>query len=268
MGDSRQPRIGVSGGAVDLRIDIDGITAACVHEGQRHGWEVEFLEADSESSLVAMRRPGAAGSKGLYVSAGIHGDEPAPPLAVLRLLKQNAWPEDLNLWVCPCLNPGGFRRNRRENAMGVDLNRQYHRPDDVQPETARHIDWLDRQGRFDAALCLHEDWESQGFYLYELLRDEERSLARSVLDSVAGASSIDRADQIDGMPAEGGMITPRGDYASMMEEWPEAIWLMERKTELCYTFETSSADPLILRVAAQVRAVNAAARALSRGGSQ
>jgi len=49
----------------------------------------------------------------------------------------------------------------------------------------------------------------------------------------------------------------------MMEEWAEAIWLMENKTDVSYTLETSSADPLILRVAAQVKAVNAVAKRLS-----
>lgn len=263
MGETRQNLTGASGGRLDLRIDIDGIVAACVEEGRRHGWEIETLETDSETNLALMRRQGAPGSKGLYISAGMHGDEPAPPLAVLRLLKQNAWPAGLSLWLCPCLNPTGFRRNLRENESGVDLNRQYHLPKDIQKEIVRHVEWLNRQGRFDAALCLHEDWESQGFYLYELLRKEGDSLASDVLDAVKGVSSIEQAEQIDGMAAKGGVIAPRGDFGAMMEEWPEAIWLMEKKTDVCYTFETSSADPLILRVAAQVKAVNSAAMTLA-----
>ena len=28
--------------------------------------------------------------------------------------------------------------------------------------------WLARQPNFDLAVCVHEDWESVGFYLYEL----------------------------------------------------------------------------------------------------
>ncbi len=193
----------------------------------------------------------------------MHGDEPAPPLAVLRLLRQDAWPANLDLTVFPCLNPTGFRRSQRENEQGVDLNRQYHLPADVQTETARHVEWLERQARFDLAVCLHEDWESRGFYLYELLRDERDSLAVEILESVKGVCPVDHSDRIDGMEAKGGVIAPRGEFGKMLEEWPEAIWLVEKKTDVCYTLETASADPLILRVAALVKAVNVVAKQLS-----
>jgi hypothetical protein len=53
--------------------------------------------------------------KHIYISAGIHGDEPAGPLAVLRLFQDNKWPAHLNLWLIPCLNPLGFVHNRRGN---------------------------------------------------------------------------------------------------------------------------------------------------------
>ena len=61
----------------------------------------------------------------IYLSTGIHGDEPAGPLAALRLLQENQWPANAELWFCPCLNPMGFVLNRRENDQGIDLNRQY-----------------------------------------------------------------------------------------------------------------------------------------------
>jgi protein MpaA len=263
MGHSRQSSIGSSGGIVDQSVDIGAIVAACVAEGDRRGWSVETLEVSQDLELIALCRPAGATAKRLYISSGMHGDEPAPPLAVLRLLRQNAWPTSLDLTLCPCLNPTGFRRAQRENVNGVDLNRQYHLPEDVQPEIAAHVGWLDRQKRFDAALCLHEDWESRGFYLYELLRDENDSLADAILESVKGACSIDRSDRIDGMEARSGVIAPRGEFGRMMDEWPEAIWLMENRTDVSYTLETSSADPLILRVAALVRAVNAVAQRLA-----
>jgi len=263
MGESSHDGIGAFGHSVDRRIDMDGIVAACVAEGMRHGWVAETLEPDSDTPLTVMRRCGEPDGKTLYVSAGMHGDEPAPPLAILRLLRRNAWSAGLNLLVCPCLNPTGFRHGRRENKDGIDLNRQYHLPTAAPSEPRKHVEWLRSQGRIDAALCLHEDWESLGFYLYELLRDERDSLARDVLESVKGGSAVDFSNQIDGMAAKEGVIAPRGDYGEMLQEWPEAIWLIENKTDLCYTFETSSANPLILRVAAQVNAVNTVAARLA-----
>ena len=57
------------------------------------------------------------------------------------------WPDDAEIWLCPCLNPTGFPRNTRENAGGVDLNRDYkHRRS---AEVRAHIAWLQRQPNFD-----------------------------------------------------------------------------------------------------------------------
>ncbi len=99
----------------------------------------------------------------VYISTGIHGDEPAGPLAALQLLQEDCWPKDAALWMCPCLNPTGFPLNRRENAQGIDLNRDYRHLETA--EVQAHTSWLQRQPAFDLTLCLHEDWESRGFYI-------------------------------------------------------------------------------------------------------
>ena len=44
---------------------------------------------------------------------------------MVRLLIDDQWPSDVNLWMVPCLNPGGFEKSTRENEDGVDLNRDY-----------------------------------------------------------------------------------------------------------------------------------------------
>src|SRR5204862_2637245 len=106
----------------------------------------------------------------IYMSTGIHGDEPAGPLALRQLLQQNQWPAEACLWLCPCLNPTGFPLNRRENAEGEDLNRDYRHL--VTDEIRAHVAWLKRQPKFDVTPCLHEDWESTGFYLYALNPDQ------------------------------------------------------------------------------------------------
>ncbi len=113
----------------------------------------------------------------------MHGDEPAGPLAVLRLLQEDDWPGDAAIWLCPCLNPTGFPLNRRENASGIDLNRDYRHLQSA--EVRAHVAWLERQPRFDLALCLHEDWESNGFYLYELNPENRPSFAEKILEAAA-----------------------------------------------------------------------------------
>src|SRR5438552_9917534 len=55
----------------------------------------------------------------IYISAGIHGDEPAGPLAIRQLLEEDQWPAEVSLWVLPCLNPSGSAVHRRDNSEGI-----------------------------------------------------------------------------------------------------------------------------------------------------
>ncbi len=204
--------------------------------------------------FIAYRRPAESVRNRVYLSAGMHGDEPAGPLAVLQLLQEDRWPADAAIWLCPCLNPTGFPLNRRENFRGIDLNRDYRH---LQSEEARaHVDWLEHQPRFDIALCLHEDWESHGFYVYELNPDQRASLAAGIVEAVAKVCPIERAPLIDKWPAENGVIRPPVNPAER-PQWPEALHLITHKTRLSYTLEAPSDFPLPTRVAALVTAVRA-----------
>ncbi len=75
----------------------------------------------------------------IYISTGIHGDEPAGPLAALRLIQENHWPENAEIFLLPCLNPIGFTLNRRENANGIDLNRDYRNPKSAEVLRAHRV---------------------------------------------------------------------------------------------------------------------------------
>src|SRR5205807_10234874 len=153
------------------------------------------------------------------------------------------------------LNPTGFALYRRENEEGIDLNRQYLEPQ--AQETLAHIAWLKRQPDFDLCLCLHEDWESHGFYVYELNPDNRPSLAEAMVNGVAGVCPIDRSEMIEGRPAQSGIIRPSVDPRSR-PQWPEAFYLLTHKTRLSYTLEAPSDFPLAVRVAALMSGVRAA----------
>ena len=56
----------------------------------------------------------------------IHGDECAGK-AVLRALRKTPIPEDLKVLMIPELNPDGAKAHTRQNAHGVDLNRNFAR---------------------------------------------------------------------------------------------------------------------------------------------
>ncbi len=236
------------------------------------GWREELLPVPGVGELVTLRRtardsaapgtgPGPAAGPRVYLSAGIHGDEPAGPLAVRELFAGRRWPAALELYVCPCLNPTGLALGRRENAAGADLNRDYR--DRRTPEVRAHTAWLERQPAFDLALCLHEDWEAAGFYLYELNPDGRPSVAERVVAAVAEVCPVDNSPVIDGRPARGGIIRPAVNLAER-PDWPEAFYLQAHKTRHGYTLEAPSDFPLATRVAALVRAVEVIVAAAPR----
>jgi protein MpaA len=205
-------------------------------------------------NFIAYRRQIEAPRIRVYLSTGIHGDEPAGPLAVLQLLQEDHWPSDAAIWLCPCLNPTGFVLNRRENVRSIDLNRDYRH---FQSEEVRaHVDWLREQPRFDLSLCLHEDWESNGFYLYEVNPDQRRSLAGKIVEAAAKVCPIERAPLVDNWPAENGIIRPRLNPEER-PQWPEALYLITNHTRLGYTLEAPSDFPMPARVAALVAGVRA-----------
>jgi hypothetical protein len=153
------------------------------------------------------------------------------------------------------LNPTGFALNRRENDQGIDLNRQYRSP--AAAEVVAHTRWLQRQPEFDCSLCLHEDWEARGFYVYELNADDRPALAESIVKRVADVCPIDPSDTIEGRRARDGIIRPEIDPRTR-PDWPEAFFLVTHKTRLSCTLEAPSDFPLSVRVLALVTGVNAA----------
>ncbi|HEX2860778.1 MAG TPA: M14 family metallocarboxypeptidase, partial [Lacunisphaera sp.] len=198
----------------------------------------------------------------IYLSAGMHGDEPAPPWALLRLLQENFFDARCTWFVCPLLNPTGFVRQTRENAAGLDLNRDYKAPQTA--EIQAHVSWLQLQPNFDLAVCLHEDWEATGFYLYELNPCHRPTLANVMIDAARAHVGIESGAVIDGRDSfEPGIIRPVSDPL-LRETWPEAIYLRHHHCSLDYTTETPSRLPLEQRVVVHCAAIRAAVDSFRR----
>ena len=58
----------------------------------------------------------------ILVVGAVHGNEPAG-IAIVRALEREHPSADL--WLVPSLNPDGLARDTRQNAHGVDLNRNF-----------------------------------------------------------------------------------------------------------------------------------------------
>lgn len=193
----------------------------------------------------------------VYISAGIHGDEPAGPLAVLEMVRSGFFGPEGNWALCPALNPTGLAAGTRENVDGEDLNRDYWTR--RTGEVASHIEWLKSTEAPSCFISLHEDWETNGFYFYEINCGEDcPERAHSILNAVSPWFPPEPAELIDGHAIrEQGWIyhVPEAD---LPENWPEAIFLAKSGCCLSFTFETPSSAGLRDRVAAHVAAVEAA----------
>ncbi len=199
---------------------------------------------------------------GLYVSAGIHGDEPAATEGLLQwaetrlpALVRGRCP--LPLLILPCLNPWGLVNNCRSNEEGKDLNRLFDR-DDVTPIRAWKQLVADR--RFALALALHEDYDARGTYLYETHR-RAPDWGADLLARCQGTLPLENRRRIEGRTFRNGVFLRRRGLENIPFH-PEAIHLYLRHSPHVITFETPSEFGLARRVRAHVLLVEECVRRL------
>ncbi len=226
------------------------------------GWRGKVFGHQAGCPIHVLRRSGAsAAARRLYISAGIHGDEPAGPLALLEMVASGFDFGGLATTLCPALAPDNLRAGVRTNRNGIDLNRDYRNP--VTAEIAAHTAEIGPEPVFDACLCLHEDWEAEGAYLYEVPVHTEPGWAEALRDAMARVIPADPRPKIDGRAAVAGIIRPP-EPIEARPQWPESLWLASLGHRRLFTVETPSALPLARRVAAQQAAVRALCALLAR----
>jgi murein peptide amidase A len=214
-----------------------------------------FAQAE-DFKLYYLKSPALTKNSGIYVSAGIHGDEPATTEGLVTWAERNASKlAKLPLFILPCLNPWGLRLNIRLDQSGIDLNRAFAR-DDVPVIAALRL--LMKGQRFTLALHLHEDYDAQGIYLYEI-EGEEPYLGATLLKAARSIIPIDPRTKIDTGHARIGVIRRRLDprHFQLLGGLPEAAYLRQNHTTHAITFETPSEYGLDERANAHVAVIDA-----------
>ena len=240
------------------RVNVDQLLIDLRNAATAAGFTVHSYGQIGNWPLYGFIRRATDGSEPqqLYISSGIHGDEPAGPLALLELLHRDALPRNHDIVLCPVLNPSGLAAGTRENTHSIDLNRDY--TDFRSVESATHRDWCQQHIQsLDLALHLHEDWEAKGFYLYELNLENLPSRSPAILAAVEAHVPIETARLIDDSPARGGIIRAKA-LPDIPEGLPEAIYFYKQFGGINHTLEAPSSVPLEKRIAALKDAVLAA----------
>ncbi len=209
-------------------------------------------------TLHYLRTPALADTGGIYMSAAIHGDEPAGSEALITWVEKNVRHlANLPLLLFPVLNPWGLINNMRANADGLDLNRLFHR--DEQP-VIHAIKRVIAQREFAVALMLHEDYDAEGCYIYEIKRDQP-FWGEALLRKAGQFLPIDQRIKIDRRSAKAGLIRRRFQRAIFEKMgFPEAIWLHEFHARRALTFESPSEFALDQRVRAQLAVIEECVR--------
>ena len=212
----------------------------------------EFLSTESGPVLAFETRAAHQQAPAVYLSAGVHGDEAAAPWALLHWAEQSISKlRDSSFLILPCVNPDGLARNTRADHRGLDINRRFHLPRD--PLAGPWRRWLARRPMV-AGFCLHEDYDAQGCYLYELSH-QKRPLSEPVMEAVAAIIPPDLRGTIEGSKAKRGIIRRKVLPEGLLG--PEAIVLHKLGCPVTFTFETPSEFALDHRIHAQRTCIEA-----------
>lgn len=151
--------------------------------------------------------------------------------------------------IFPCLNPWGLVNNSRTDEHARDLNRTF------QHDHVPHIQALKqliKPHRFALALNLHEDYDAQGLYIYELKR-KSPFWGEELVEIARPLMPIEGRTMIDGRRVSKAGLLRRKIKVENFPTIPEAVYLHHHHlVERTFTFETPSEFALDQRVRVQM----------------
>lgn len=218
-----------------------------------------FARAGGDDVFLIESRSVREGAEAAYLSAGVHGDEPGAVCGLLAWAEKNtALLKKRPFIIFPILNPRGLMLNTRVDHRGLDLNRRFHLHDDEVCGPWRRA--LEGR-RLSLALCLHEDYDAQGCYVYELSQFREPA-SHEILRRCGKRVMLDPRTNIDGRAAKSGVIRRRNPPTDL-PGMPEAIELHLLGCQAGLTFETPSEFSLDWRAAAHERFITEALKQIA-----
>lgn len=190
----------------------------------------------------------------VFISGGVHGDEPAGVYAALDFLEHDAprFRSDFNFLVLPCVNPSGYELDTLRSQSGANLNRLFDTKS-LEPEIRAIEGWLKEEPeRFLATFDLHEtvpEYQGEGFtehdnphacYLYETVRDHKKRIGKQLINALSPSLEVCRWPTIySDINSDGVISYPEANRnAVYAQETTFEAFLMHHKTNHAFTTET------------------------------
>ena len=147
-------------------------SATAADTEQRAGPREVFGQSSQGKPLRALRLGDPASERKALVVGSIHGDEREGHEVVAELRRRAEKIGDVDLWLVRTVNPDGVRRGSRQNARGVDLNRnfpyrwrpsspqaaEYSGPEPLSEPESRAVAGLAERLRPDVSIWYHQPW--------------------------------------------------------------------------------------------------------------
>ncbi len=131
--------------------------------------EIKSVLSKEDNEIVLYETQNVNYDKKILIIGVFHGEEPQGEYLINRYIKKDISSIKNKLYFIPCLNPDGKSKNMRQNANGVDLNRnfptknwklteknEYYGGQSPESETeTRFITEILKEYKFDAILSIH-----------------------------------------------------------------------------------------------------------------
>lgn len=199
----------------------------------------------------------------VFLSAGVHGDEPAAVYALLEFLEKKVYDylDYFNFVVSPCLNPSGFEIDTRGNLDGVNINESFKKSSLIQGVNIFTQFLANNPRQYLFAIDMHEDPthkrvkgfrlrdSPKRFYMYEVSPDRRSQVGPRIIQKLKkNGVLICRRKKIYGECSENGIVWSRGlsDPAYPYRDAVEGH--IQKYTSNVFTSETPTCWPLEDRI--------------------
>src|SRR3989338_194375 len=208
----------------------------------------------------------------IFLSGGVHGDEPAGVYALLNFLKTEIRNyRDFNFVIVPCINPIGYEMDRRTNGAFIDINRDFRNA-----PVAMEVLYLKRflkkcKRNYVFAMDMHENDVNEltegyrlrenprEFYLYEVSPTKDTSIGNNIIEALKDQGvQVTRRRKIYNEKCSGGLIWSRGRKDRNYSDKHTLEGYIQEYATYAFTTETPTCWSIKKRIDTQLKVLKAA----------